>query len=112
MSDLLDDPARVIDGLKHLRFRGNDVLVFHVLDHAERTFPFERPVRFKDLESDEEVMAAPHAVRAQYLAALEALVETYRRELRLAGIDYTLVDTSEPLDVALLSYLAVRGRRH
>jgi len=111
VSDLLDDPARVIDGLKHFRFRGNDVLVFHVLDHAERTFPFERPVRFKDLESDEEVMASPHAVRAQYLASLEALVDTYRRELRLAGIDYTLVDTSEPLDVALLSYLAVRGRR-
>lgn len=111
ISDLLDEPARVIDGLRHFRFRGSDVLVFHVLDPAERTFPFERPVRFRDLESGDEIVAAPDAVRAHYLAELERLTETYRRELRLAGIDYSLVDTSQPLDVALLSYLAVRGRR-
>lgn len=111
ISDLLDDPARVIDGLKHLRFRGNDVLVFHVLDHAERTFPFETPVKFRDLETDEEIPTAPSAVRENYLRALDELIETYRRELRVAGIDYQLLDTSEPLDAALLSYLAVRGRR-
>ena len=111
VSDLLDDPARVIEGLKHFRFRGSDVLVFHVLDHAERTFPFERPVRFQDLETGEEVLATPQAVRERYLAELEGLLSTYRRELALAGIDYTLLDTSEPLDAALLSYLAVRGRR-
>jgi uncharacterized protein (DUF58 family) len=111
ISDLFDDPARVIDGLKHFRFRGSDVLVFHVLDHAERTFPFESPVRFRDLESGDEVAVAPRAARERYLAELEALTDTYRRELGLAGIDYTFVDTSEPLDVALLSYLAVRGRR-
>jgi uncharacterized protein (DUF58 family) len=111
ISDLLDDPARIVEGLKHFRFRGSDVLVFHVLDHAERTFPFERPVRFQDLETGEEVLATPQAVRERYLAELEGLVSTYRRELALAGIDYTVLDTSEPLDAALLSYLAVRGRR-
>ena len=111
ISDLLDDSAQVVDGLKHLRFRGNDVLVFHVLDHAERTFPFESAVKFRDLETGEEVPASPSAVRADYLNAVEDLIETYRRDLRVAGIDYQLVDTSEPLDAALLSYLAVRGRR-
>jgi uncharacterized protein (DUF58 family) len=111
ISDLLDDPARVVDGLKHLRFRGNEVLVFHLLDHAERTFPFETAVKFRDLETGEDVPASPSAVRADYLHALEDLIETYRRDLRVAGIDYHLVDTSEPLDTALLSYLAVRGRR-
>ena len=111
ISDLFDEPARVIDGLKHFRFRGSDVLVFHVLDPAERTFPFERPVRFQDLESGEEIVVSPQAVREQYLAELGALTETYRRELRLAGIDYTLVDTSQPLDEALMAYLSVRGRR-
>ena len=59
ISDLLDDPVRVIDGLKHFRFRGNDVLVLHVLDHAELTFPFDRPVTFRDLETGEEVVASP-----------------------------------------------------
>lgn len=111
ISDLLDDPVRVIDGLKHFRFRGNDVLVLHVLDHAELTFPFDRPVTFRDLETGEEVVASPADVREQYLAGIGGLVETYQRELRSVGIDYQLVDTSEPLDRALLSYLAVRGRR-
>jgi uncharacterized protein (DUF58 family) len=111
ISDLLDDPARVIDGLKHFRFRGNDVLVFHVLDRSELTFPFDRPVRFRDLETGEEIMATPSEVRDEYLAGIRGLIETYRRELRSVGIDYQLLDTSEPLDRALLSYLAVRGRR-
>jgi uncharacterized protein (DUF58 family) len=111
ISDLFDDPARVIDGLKHFRFRGNDVLVFHVLDRAELTFPFDQPVRFRDLETGDEVMATPSEVRDQYLAGIQGLVETYRRELRSVGIDYQMLDTSEPLDRALLSYLAVRGRR-
>jgi uncharacterized protein (DUF58 family) len=111
LSDLLDEPARVIDGLKHFRFRGSDVLVFHVLDPAELTFPFERPTKFRDLETGEELSASPRAIRAEYLAAMGSLIETYRRELRLAGIDYEVVDTSRALDFALLSYLAVRSRR-
>lgn len=111
ISDLLDEPGRVIDGLKHFRFRGNDVLVFHVLDHAELTFPFDRAITFRDLETAEEVIASPSEVRDEYLAGIRGLVDTYHRELRSVGIDYQLVDTSEPLDRALLSYLAVRGRR-
>jgi uncharacterized protein (DUF58 family) len=111
ISDLLDEPARVIDGLKHFRFRGNDVLVLHILDHAELTFPFDRPITFRDLETGEEVIASPSEVREQYLAGIRGLVEIYQRELRSVGIDYQLVDTSEPLDRALLSYLAIRGRR-
>jgi uncharacterized protein (DUF58 family) len=112
ISDLLDEPARVIDGLKHFRFRGNDVVVFHVLDPAELTFPFEAPARFEDLESGDIVTATPRSVRADYLSAMSALLERYRRELRLAGIDYQLLQTSEPLDGALLAYLSARGRRY
>jgi uncharacterized protein (DUF58 family) len=111
ISDLLDEPAPVIDGLKHFRFRGNDVLVLHVLDHAELTFPFDRPITFRDMETGQEVIASPSEVREHYLAGIRGLVDTYQRELRSVGIDYQLVDTSEPLDRALLSYLAVRGRR-
>src|ERR1051325_7891728 len=67
ISDLLDDPASVIRGLKHFQFRGTDVIVFHVLDPDEVEFPFERATRFEDLESNEEVMAVPGAVREHYL---------------------------------------------
>ena len=64
ISDLLDDPERVIRGLKHFQFRGTDVIVFHVLDPDEIEFPFERATRFEDLETDDEVMAVPAVVRA------------------------------------------------
>ena len=112
ISDLLDEPEHVVRGLRHLRFRGADVIVFQLLDSAELTFPFERPARFRDLETDAEVAAVPPLVREHYLRELRALLATYRRELRLAGIDYRLVDTSQPLDLALLAYLSARSRRH
>ena len=69
ISDLLDDPDAVIRGLKHFQFRGIDVIVFHVLDPDEIEFPFERATRFEDLETSEEIMAVPGAVREHYLKA-------------------------------------------
>lgn len=110
ISDLLDDPAAVTSGLKHLRFRGTDVIVFHVLDAAELTFPFEEPARFKDVETGTELLAVPRAVRKEYLRRLEDMFTTYERELRGAGIDYVRLDTSMPLDTALLAYLSTRAR--
>lgn len=111
ISDLLDEPETVIRGLKHLRFRGTDVIVFHVLDRDELTFPFDRATRFRDLESEAEVLAVPAVVRDDYLKAVQDLCAVYERELRLAGIDYVRLDTSEPLDFALASYLSSRARR-
>jgi uncharacterized protein (DUF58 family) len=110
ISDLLDDPGRVIDGLKHFRFKGTDVIVFHVLDSHELTFPFERAARFHDLESDEEIVAVPSAVREDYLREIRGLIERYKRELGGVGIDYCLLDTSQPLDLGLMAYLSTRGR--
>ena len=110
ISDLLDEPGRVIDGLKHFRYRGTEVIVFHVLDPAELTFPFEQVARFRDVETSDEVLAVPATVRAQYLQAIGDLRERYRRELQLAGIDYTMLDTSVPLENALMAYLLTRRR--
>lgn len=112
ISDLLDEPDRVIEGLRHFRFRGTDVIVFHVADRAELTFPFERATRFRDVEQGDELMAVPSVVRGQYLAALDAAVKQYRQGLASVGIDYRLLDTSEPLGLALMSYLSTRGRAH
>jgi hypothetical protein len=112
ISDLLDDPERVIDGLRHFRFRGTDVVVFHVMDPDELTFPFQRASRFRDMEGGDELMAVPSVVRDQYLQSLNETLETYRRELGSTGIDYRLLDTSKPLDFALMSYLSARGRVH
>ncbi|MEO8078446.1 MAG: DUF58 domain-containing protein [Acidobacteriota bacterium] len=111
VSDLLDEPEPVIKGLKHLRVRGTDVVVFQVLDPNELTFPFRGASRFRDLESGREVTADPESVRTEYLRELAALTTTYERELRGAGIDYVQLDTSKPLDHALLAYLSARARR-
>jgi uncharacterized protein (DUF58 family) len=110
ISDLFDDPEQVIKGLKHFRFRGSEVIVFHVLDADEIHFPFERATRFEDLETRDEVLAIPALVREHYLQQLDALITRYRRELGAVGIDYCLLDTSKPLDLALMAYLSSRGR--
>ena len=111
VSDLLDDPEPIIKGLKHLRFRGSDVIVFQVLDPHELTFPFQGPSRFRDLESEQQITAEPSAIRTTYLRELAGLTLRYDRELRGAGVDYVQLDTSQPLDFALLAYLSARSRR-
>jgi uncharacterized protein (DUF58 family) len=111
ISDLLDDPEPIVKGLRHLRFRGNDVVVFQVLDPHELTFPFQASARFTDLESAEAVTANPARVREAYLRELDRLTQYYDRELRGAGIDYLQLDSSKPLDFALLAYLGTRARR-
>jgi hypothetical protein len=110
ISDLLDEPDAVVRGLKHFQFRGADVIVFHVLDPDEIEFPFEHATRFEDLETNEEVMAVPGAVREHYLKAIGGLVDRYRRELGATGIDYQLLNTNHPLELALMSYLSTRSR--
>jgi len=111
ISDLLDDEADVVKGLQHLRFKGNDVIVFHVMDNAELTFPFERISDFEDLESHESVAVAPQSMRETYLEELEKFCEFYRQKCRASGIDYCLLNTAKPLDTALSSYLSKRAKQ-
>src|SRR4026208_1174421 len=110
ISDLLDDPARALDGLKHFRYRGTDVIVFHILDPYELKFPFEHAARFRDMETAEEVMAVPDSIRQDYIDRIQERIAFYRRELGLAGIDYCQLDTSQPLELGLMSYLMTRKR--
>jgi uncharacterized protein (DUF58 family) len=111
ISDLFDEPDEVVSGLKHLRFRGTDVIVFQVLDPHEISFPFKGASRFTDLESADEVTADPARVRESYLEAMGALRARYEKALRSQGIDFLTLDTSKPLDFALLAYLDARARR-
>ena len=111
ISDLLDEPEPIIQGLRHLKFRGSDVIVFQLLDPNELTFPFKGSSKFKDLESDQELVTEPASIRTAYLRELAGLTLKYDRALRGAGIDYVQLDTSQPLDFALLAYLDARSRR-
>ena len=80
-SDLLDDQARVIEGLRLLRARGMEVVVFHVLDDAELTFPFDQAGTFRDVETGEEVLTHGPSARQAYLDAVEAWRAVYVAEL-------------------------------
>jgi uncharacterized protein (DUF58 family) len=110
ISDLLDEPERVIEGLKHFRYHGTDVVVFHVLDPHELSFPFDRAARFRDMETADEVLAVPSSVRQDYIDRMQAMIAHYKRELGLAGIDYCRLETSEPLELGLMSYLMTRRK--
>lgn len=110
ISDLLDDPDEVIRALKHFQFRGTDVIVFQLLDRDEIDFPFDRAARFEDLETSDEVVAVPGVVRDHYLREMGTLIDRYRRELGGAGIDYNMLPTDAPLEMALLAYLSTRSR--
>lgn len=114
ISDLLDKPEEVLKGLRQLRSRGNDVIVFHLLDRDELEFPFKEATLFQDLEEDLKLLADPYAVRSAYLKTIQALIENYRRSCASELIDYSLLDTSVGLDRAMTRYLSWREkfRRH
>ncbi len=111
-SDLLDEPVPVVNQLRHLRHRGQDVIVFQILDRAEMTLPFEGPTQFVDPETGTVVAAEPSLVRKEYRRRLQSLLETYRREMSAFQIDYLVLDTSTPFQKALLRFLLYRHRRH
>ena len=110
ISDLLDKPEEVMRGLKQLRSRGTDVMVFHLLDSDELEFPFEQPTLFIDLEEDTKLLTDPQAVRPAYLQSMNSLIEGYRQSCASNLIDYSLFNTSVGLDRALVRYLTWREK--
>jgi uncharacterized protein (DUF58 family) len=110
-SDLLADPQPVLENLKVLRHAGHDVIVFHVLDEAEVTFPYAGAVDLLDPESGENLVVDAAGMRRDYLDALTELRATFKRECLSVGVDYVPLDTSMPFDKALVEYLASRKAR-
>ncbi|UCG86333.1 MAG: DUF58 domain-containing protein [Gemmatimonadota bacterium] len=110
ISDLYEDPARVVKALSRLRHRGNDIIVFHVLDPAEIEFPFAEAAHFEDLESGERIPVVPETLREQYRSLMGEHLDTLSQRLVANGIDYCRFVTSKPLDYALFEYLSRRER--
>jgi uncharacterized protein (DUF58 family) len=108
ISDLYDEPANVMDGLRHLAFRGNDVIVFQILDPAELRFDFPNAAQFVDMETRAEMHVIPDYVRTGYRQVLNKQIAEYEKECRKDRMDFLLMDTSQPLDSALFSYLVCR----
>lgn len=109
ISDLLDDPDGLELGLRHLHHRRNDLMVLHLADRDELELPFAKVTRFVDLEDPLELTTDPREIRAEYRAAMAEHLGRVRGLCRRSGADYELVVTDEPLDGALVRYLARRG---
>ena len=110
-SDLLADPGPVFQALRRLRHRGHDVILFHILDEAEVTFPYDGMVEFEDPETNELVVVDASAYRRDYQSEIAAFRAMYKQECFQSGIDYVQLDTSMQFDKALLEYLLSRRAR-
>jgi len=111
VSDLMDRTRDLMKGLAHCRNKKFEVIVFHVLDPVEMEFPFEGNSIFLDMESDRRVETSPRAIREAYLALFDEFLDIVRRGCRQNGVDYHLMRTDIPVDLALLRYLSLRLKR-
>lgn len=111
ISDLLDDAQTIADGLRHFRYQGHEVIVFHVMDPQEIDFEFSDMVEFEDMETGEKLLIASEVAREAYLKNLEDFTSGLQRTCGHMGIDYYRLPTNRPLDFALFEYLAARARR-
>jgi uncharacterized protein (DUF58 family) len=110
ISDFYEDPQTVIDAIKPLRYSGNDVMVFHVLDPAEINFPYDEATSFQDLETGRKMPVIPEKLREQYRALVREHTAAIEKLCGQNRIDYALFNTAMPLDHALFKYLAVRHK--
>ena len=111
ISDFYEAPERIIRALEPLRFRGNEVVLFHVLDPREIRPEFRGPTTLIDLETQDSLEVSPEYARKEYAKKIDAHIEALRDGARSSGMDYHLLVTDRPLDDALREYLAIRQGR-
>ena len=110
ISDLLDNQSDVINGLKHFRYKGHEVIVFHIFDKKEMNLDFNSSIKFIDLENNESVITDPNHIRLDYKQAVDSFYKTYKKQCEKNKIDYVKISTSEPLEKSLIEYLIKRNK--
>lgn len=110
ITDMLDDEIKVISTLQNLRAMGNDVLAFQIMDNAELNFPFNEASEFIDMESKESYITTPATIRKAYLKNLQEFLDYCKKQCQTSGVDYCLMNTADPLDEALSSYMSKRAK--
>ncbi len=108
ISDLFSEPEDILMGLKHFRYKKNEVIVFHILDPMEKSFTYQREAIFVDMETGEEILTQPWQIRKNYQEQIRDLVQLYKAKCGEGKIEYVAMDTSVPLDYALFAYLQKR----
>ena len=108
ISDFYEDPEVIVRNIAPLRFHGNEVILFHILDPQEIRPVMTGPVILVDLETEQKLEVIPEYARTSYRAKIDTHIEQLRSRTRAAGMDYQLLVTSQPLDLALREYLTLR----
>jgi len=110
ISDFYEEPDAILEAVKPLRFLGNDLIVFHVLDPAEIDFDYADASSFRDVETGEELPVVPESFREEYRRLVGEHIDALAGRFSEHRIDYTAINTAEPLDRALFQYLSTRER--
>jgi uncharacterized protein (DUF58 family) len=110
ISDFYDEPDAILEAIKPLRFLGNELIVFHVLDPREIDFAYDDASSFEDLETGEQIPVVPDSFREQYRALIGEHIDALTSRFAEQRIDYAVLNTGEPLDRALFSYLSSREK--
>lgn len=108
ISDLLDDPKKVIKGLNHFRYNKQEVIVFHLMDRQEFSFDFNKRTKFKDMETGSVITTDPWHIKASYQDKFEAFKNLYKKECGNQKIDYVPLFTDQKFDLALNEYMQKR----
>ena len=111
LSDFYEDPATIVRTVEPLRFRGDDLMLFHVLDPQELAPAFREPVLLVDMEDRTTLEVSPEYARHEYRDKMDAHIAALRTQARGVGIDYFLMNTARPLDEGLREYLTIRQGR-
>jgi uncharacterized protein (DUF58 family) len=112
LSDFFESPEKVVRTIEPLRFHGNEVVLFHILDPREIRPQIAEPVLLIDSETRERMEVSPEYAQNEYRAKIDAHIEDLRNRARGAGMDYFLLPTDRPLDAALAEYLTIRQERN
>jgi uncharacterized protein (DUF58 family) len=111
ISDFYEDPQKVIDTVNPLRFHGNDLILFHVLDPEEIRPQLKEPLLLVDMETQDALEVSPEYTREEYAPKIDAHMDALSKKAAASNIDYFLLRTDRPLDQAMLEYFLIRKGR-
>ena len=110
LSDLLDEPKKLVDSLKHFKYNNNEVLVFHILDEQEIKLNYNNRTIFKDLETNEQIATEPWHIQKSYNLEMEQFIQYYKKQCLINKIGYNLITTNKRIDYALSAFLNKRKK--
>ena len=110
ISDFFDDVESIVSGIKHYRYKGNEVIVFYVLDPKELNLSFDERTEFIDLETGESITTDPWHIQNDYNKKMIGFCKTLELNCKKNKVDYTRITTETPVEVALFDYLLKRQK--